>query len=193
MRSTRTISNIMAGTKDQIQAVIEANIIPPLINLLMNAEFDIRKEAAWAISNATSGGLPEQIKILVQQGCIPPLCELLTVNDSKIVMVALEGLENILKVGDTESKASGQPNVMAIVINEAEGLTKIENLQQHENEDIYTKAVKILEQYFGVEEEDSTIAPVANQQQVRRWCRCRPGVLVCARACLVTWLCPTVC
>lgn len=173
--------------------MIEANIIPPLINLLMNAEFDIRKEAAWAISNATSGGLPEQIKILVQQGCIPPLCELLTVNDSKIVMVALEGLENILKVGDTESKASGQPNVMAIVINEAEGLTKIENLQQHENEDIYTKAVKILEQYFGVEEEDSTIAPVANQQQVRHWCRCRPGVLACARACLVTWLCPTVC
>ena len=127
--------------------MIDANIIPPLIQLLMNAEFDIRKEAAWAISNATSGGLPEQIKMLVTQGCIPPLCELLKVADPKIVMVALEGLENILKVGDTESKQTGQPNMMAIVINEADGLTKIENLQQHENEDIYGKTIKILEQY----------------------------------------------
>jgi hypothetical protein len=42
--------------------VIEANIFGPLVNLLQNAEFDIKKEAAWAISNATSGGSHEQIK-----------------------------------------------------------------------------------------------------------------------------------
>lgn len=90
-----TISNITAGNKDQIQAVIDNNIIPPLIQLLANAEFDIRKEAAWAISNATSGGSPAQIKFLVQQGCIRPLCDLLTVNDAKIVTIALEGLENV--------------------------------------------------------------------------------------------------
>lgn len=45
-----------------LQAVIDANIIPPLVALLGNAEFDIKKEAAWAISNATSGGTPDQIK-----------------------------------------------------------------------------------------------------------------------------------
>lgn len=44
------------------QCVVEANIIAPLVNLLQNAEFDIKKEAAWAISNATSGGSQEQIK-----------------------------------------------------------------------------------------------------------------------------------
>lgn len=90
-----TISNITAGNKDQIQAVIDNNIIPPLIQLLANAEFDIRKEAAWAISNATSGGSGAQIKFLVTQGCIRPLCDLLTVNDAKIVTIALEGLENV--------------------------------------------------------------------------------------------------
>lgn len=45
-----------------MQAVIEANIIGPLIQLLQNAEFDVKKEAAWAISNATSGGTHDQIK-----------------------------------------------------------------------------------------------------------------------------------
>ncbi|CAH2068750.1 unnamed protein product [Thlaspi arvense] len=57
-----TVSNITAGTRSQIQAVIQANIILPLVHLLENAEFDIKKEAAWAISNATSGGTPEQIR-----------------------------------------------------------------------------------------------------------------------------------
>ena len=118
--------------KDQIQAVIEAGVIQPLVWLLERAEFDIKKEAAWAISNATSGGTPDQIKFLVQQGCIPPMCELLVANDAKIVNVALEGLENILKVGQKDAAATGQPNSMAQVIAEADGLNKIEGLQQHE-------------------------------------------------------------
>jgi len=156
-----TISNITAGNKDQIQAVIESNIVAPMIQLLTNAEFDIRKEAAWAISNATSGGNAQQIKFLVHQGCIRPLCDLLTVNDVKIVTIALEGLENILKVGEGEAKTSGTHNQMATFIAEAEGLTKIEELQQHSNNDIYEKCIKILETYFGVEDEEEmpTLAP----------------------------------
>lgn len=149
-----TISNITAGNREQIQAVIENNIIPPLIQLLTNAEFDIRKEAAWSISNATSGGDADQIKFLVSQGCIRPLCDLLMVNDAKIVTIALEGLENILKVGEEEAKQTGGHNTMATFIAEAEGLTKIEELQQHSNNDIYEKCIKILETYFGVEDEE---------------------------------------
>lgn len=37
-------------------------------------------------------------------GCIKPLCDLLTVMDSKIVQVALNGLENILRLGEQEAK-----------------------------------------------------------------------------------------
>ncbi len=36
-----------------LQTVVDAGIVPPLIHLLATAEFDIKKEAAWAISNAT--------------------------------------------------------------------------------------------------------------------------------------------
>ncbi len=50
-----------------MQTVIEAAIIPPLVQLLQNAEFEIKKEAAWAISNATSGGTHEQIKYFFLQ------------------------------------------------------------------------------------------------------------------------------
>lgn len=162
-----TISNITAGNKTQIQGVIDCQIVGPLIHLLSTAEFDVRKEAAWAISNATSGGSPEQTKFLVQQGCIPPLCDLLEVSDAKIITVALEGLENILKVGEIDGRANGTGvNQMATLIDESDGISKIQQLQYHENEDIYERTVKLVETYFGVEEEeDQDIAPGASGQQ----------------------------
>ncbi|CAK9184319.1 unnamed protein product, partial [Ilex paraguariensis] len=155
-----TISNITAGNRDQIQTVIEAGIIGPLVQLLQSAEFEIKKEAAWAISNATSGGTHEQIKFLVSQGCIKPLCDLLICPDPRIVTVCLEGLENILKVGEAEKNlgSTGDVNVYAQLIDEAEGLEKIENLQSHDNNEIYEKAVKILETYW-LEEDDEQLPP----------------------------------
>jgi len=47
--------------------VIDANIFPVLIDILSKAEFKTRKEAAWAITNATSGGSTEQIFYLSSQ------------------------------------------------------------------------------------------------------------------------------
>ncbi|AQK92822.1 Importin subunit alpha [Zea mays] len=147
-----------------LQAVINANIIAPLVQLLQTAEFDIKKEAAWAISNATSGGTHDQIKYLVAQGCIKPLCDLLVCPDPRIVTVCLEGLENILKVGEAEKNlGAGDVNVYAQMIDDAEGLDKIENLQSHDNTEIYEKAVKMLESYW-LEEEDDAMPSGDNPQ-----------------------------
>ncbi|OAY62624.1 Importin subunit alpha-1b [Ananas comosus] len=156
-----TISNITAGNNEQIQhkiepqAVIATGIIGPLVQLLLTAEFDIKKEAAWAISNATSGGTHDQIKYLVSQGCIEPLCDLLACPDARIITVCLEGLENILNVGEAEKNLgpTGGTNLYAQMIDEAEGLEKIEALQNHDNTEIYEKSVKILETYW-LEEDD---------------------------------------
>jgi len=160
-----TISNITAGNRQQIQAVIDANIFPVLIEIQSKAEFKTRKEAAWAITNATSGGTAEQVRFLVAQGCIPPLCDLLTVMDSKIVQVALNGLENILRFGEAESKNTGGSNPYAVIIEEVFGLDKIEFLQSHENMEIYQKAFDIIERYFGTEEEDKDVVPIATENQ----------------------------
>jgi importin subunit alpha-1 len=169
-----TISNITAGNSTQIQAVIDANIIPPLINLLSNGDFKTRKEACWAISNATSGGLqkPDQIRYLVSQGCIKPLCDLLACPDNKIIQVALDGLENILKVGEMDKEsadsraAEAQVNRYALFIEEAGGMEKIHDCQNNANEEIYMKAYNIIERYFSDEEDAGAdieeLAPQAN-------------------------------
>ena len=95
-----TISNIMAGNHEQIQAVLDANFVPALRELLLKGEWEVRKEACWALSNATSGGSRAQIAFLVGHAVVEPLAQMMTVDDQRIVMVALEGIENILRSGD---------------------------------------------------------------------------------------------
>ncbi|KAL8526330.1 hypothetical protein ACS0TY_015519 [Phlomoides rotata] len=162
----RTIGNIVTGDDLQTQAVIEADLISPLISQLQTVEFDIKKEAAWAISNATSGGSNEQIIIfiiysfwinqsnfylhLVTLNCIKPLCDLLICPDARIVTVCLEGLDNYLRVGEAEKGNTRGVNYFAQLIDEADGSKKIENLQTHDNTEIYEKAMRILEAYWQV-------------------------------------------
>lgn len=60
-------------------------------------------------------------RYLVSQGVIKPLCELLTVMDSKIVQVALSGLENILRVGKQDAFQNDGINQFAVMVEEAYG------------------------------------------------------------------------
>jgi len=80
--------------------------------------------------------------------------------DTKLIGVALEAIENILTVGDTISKTQkSAENPFVQMVEEAEGIDRLEELQQHENNDIYQKSMKILEAYFSAEEDHENIAP----------------------------------
>ena len=104
---------------------------------------------------------PEQIMQIAGANAIPPLCQLLNVQDTRVVKVALEGLDNILKVGHD----NGDPSIVQIV-NDCGGLTYIENLQTHNVEEIYVRASKICDDYFEIEDEggDEMAPDVANGQ-----------------------------
>jgi importin subunit alpha-1 len=149
-----TISNITAGNPDQIESVINAQLIQPLVKLLEQGSFDVRKEAAWAISNATSGGSEQQIRFLVREGVIPPLCELFTSRDNKIAMVALEGIENILRVGEKDRQNQGRvDNEFAFQVEECGGVDHLESLATSEVREIYEKSVELIQTYWGEEDQ----------------------------------------
>merc|ERR1719436_1773542 len=153
-----TISNITAGNRQQIQEVISHGLVPPIIHLLQTADFDIKKEAAWAVSNATAGGSPQQIEYLVECGCIKPMCDLLTVSDSKMIGVALDAIENILKTGQQKQNENGlAENPVVALVEQADGQLRIEALQEDPNEDVYHKAVRLLELYFPLEEDGAAV------------------------------------
>ena len=53
------------------------------------------------------------------------------------------------------------------MVDEANGLDKIEELQNHSNREIYEKAVNILETFFDVEDgENENLAPAVDANQV---------------------------
>jgi len=56
-------------------------------------------------------------------------------------------------------------NFYACYIDEAEGIEKIENMQTHDNNEIYKKEVKILETCWLEEDEDRIVTFVGNEQQ----------------------------
>lgn len=142
------LSNITAGNQQQIQAVIEAGLIPLVIHHLGKGEFLTQREAAWAITNMTISGTKQQIQLLIENGVIEPMCNLLAVKDVQIVQVVLDGLTNILKMAGKNYFS------LAAEIEKCGGLDKIEQLQSHENEDIYKLAYELIDQYFSDEQED---------------------------------------
>ena len=97
------------------------------------------------------------IIILSAIGVIPPLCQLLTVKDTQVVTVVLDGLSNMLKNAQNVSQNPMDPahqgiekllDYVAQQIEECGGLDKIEALQNHDNEEIYKMAYDIIDHYF---------------------------------------------
>uniref|UniRef100_A0A8C6KZ36 Karyopherin alpha 4 (importin alpha 3) n=1 Tax=Nothobranchius furzeri TaxID=105023 RepID=A0A8C6KZ36_NOTFU len=169
----RAVGNIVTGTDEQTQVVLNCDALshfPALLThpkekinklagvcsvcdgsvevcvshemFVFQGDFGTQKEAAWAISNLTISGRKDQVAHLIEKQVIPPFCNLLTVKDAQVVQVVLDGLSNILKMADDEAET------IANLIEECGGLEKIEQLQNHENEDIYKLAYEIIDQYF---------------------------------------------
>lgn len=139
-----TISNITAGNMDQIQQVINAGLLPLLIEVLKSGDFKSQKEAAWAVTNVTSSGSVQQLAQLVQAGVLQPFCNLLEAKDWKTILVVLNGLNNILSA----AQKMGEVERVAIMIEEAGGLDKLEALEHHSVEEVYQRAVALIDNFF---------------------------------------------
>ena len=158
------LSNIAAGTVDQLTELVNT---PSLLQRVLEqmsstAEWDVRREACWVVSNVASVGHCAHIhNKLIEYGALTPLCELLTTADVKIVMVAMEALESILKLATPDTLKR-----YIQLIDEAGGIDNLENLQEHAENKVYKKASQIIIKYFGGgddEDESENIAPATTQ------------------------------
>ena len=157
------LSNVLAGNPDQIQAVIDAGLLPDLVRILEKAEHKVRSEAAWAVVNLTTGGTPDQAMALVNVGLIPALTPLLALKDNNILNILLEALLNLLE----KAKSLGLLERLATLIEEADGLDQLEELQNHEDTNIYNKALNIIETFFTDEDDLENHDPNAPSADVK--------------------------
>eukprot|EP00924_Labyrinthula_sp_SR-Ha-C_P015035 maker-scaffold_9-snap-gene-6.50-mRNA-1 protein AED:0.01 eAED:0.01 QI:97/0.66/0.5/1/1/1/4/0/934 len=164
-----TISNISAGTIEQIQAVLDSGVIPILVKIANGERIiidelnksgeavdqDVKIEACWVLLNATSCGSDLQIEKLVMLGCVTVLCALL--EDASMVMMALEGIEKVMNVGQhlSDLRDCGDLDAKRVLDgynSEAKKLDtqKLEALQAHRSSAIAKRASRIWKSYFVV-------------------------------------------
>uniref|UniRef100_A0A8C6U9A4 Importin subunit alpha n=1 Tax=Neogobius melanostomus TaxID=47308 RepID=A0A8C6U9A4_9GOBI len=145
-----TVSNITAGKDSQIQEVIDAGLIPILVEILRHGDYKTQKEALWAVTNYTSGGNLEQLAYLVHCEVLPSLFRLLSAKDSKIILIILDAIVNILQM----AAKTGEIDKLSLTFEEYGGIEKIEGLQSHENEAVYKAALNIIDRFFSLDNED---------------------------------------
>ncbi|KAK1362787.1 hypothetical protein POM88_038348 [Heracleum sosnowskyi] len=97
------ISNIAARKENHIKAVIDSELIDPLVHIVESYEsLDVKKEAAWAISNVIYGAGPDQIEDL-RNRCVKPFWNLMKEcrENQEIVSLCLEGLVRLQGINIT--------------------------------------------------------------------------------------------
>jgi hypothetical protein len=150
------LSNIAAGNHNQIYTLMaNQKIMTKIIDLVRSAEWEVHKEATWVLSNVATGGCSNHIHSLVTLKALDALPVALEYSDTKMILVILDAVECILRVG----KESHRDYVG--ILDESDGIEKIENLQEHQSDKVYEKAVSLIEEFFGVDDglEDENIAP----------------------------------
>lgn len=98
------LSNITAGTTEQIQAMINAAVFPKLLEQLKSDNIKIQKEALRAVYNAIRLN-KDQTWYLIREDVIPLLCGLLLqIEDVQIIFYVLKAFIRMLIIGKKEGK-----------------------------------------------------------------------------------------
>ncbi len=95
------ISNITAGTKAQVQLVLDSGLFETMASMCVdnNVDLAVRTEAIWAVANATASLTEPQHHTLLIENMLPKFLTLLkgTYPKPKILAVVLEAIERILE------------------------------------------------------------------------------------------------
>ena len=148
------LSNIAAGTSGQIDSLLnEPNLFDNLVNLLYNSKKEIQREALWAICNMTKNCNNLQLNYLIQHNIFMVFKEFLNKDkDTKIIILILEAIPNMIDRSMEENPTEGGQSHLIDVMYDCGIADIISDLQRHESDHVYDKALGILEKYFELEE-----------------------------------------
>lgn len=155
------MSNIAAGSKTQLESLLQLGCIDTIIEFLNSGTYLVKKEICWLMFNMMSH---ESIDIktcqyLVAHGGLLAIYSFLKVAEPNIQDIILSTLAIILKFGRIENELNnGYPgfNKYSLLIENIPGVDILQYLQCHSvNSEVSSKAAIILDTFFGESDEDS--------------------------------------
>ena len=149
-----SLSNIAAGTKSQIQALLDfSSIMDILFDILDCGDYATQLEALYVLCNAINGATHEQVRQLVAMGSIKVLCLYLNIGDEKALKCVIKAVDHILDAGQKDAKVPQHQYVHLFEDND--GDTLLADLHSHHSEEIYKLALSILKKYWETVDENS--------------------------------------
>jgi hypothetical protein len=123
--------------------------------------YSLSKNLAGVVANVATTGTAEHVRALVSHGVVEPLVDMLESEDARMLLVVMDAIAAILAVGKKLSSA-GSPNDFEELFDEVGLPGRLEELQSHPQEDVYARAVAIVESYYNncAADEDESCAPV---------------------------------
>lgn len=159
----RLLSNIAAGTESQVaELLMTPNLLHQVIERANNDAWEVRKECIWVLTNVCSGDNPAHVEKIVNSdalGCLSSILDNPSAADPSLIIAVLDSVQNILKVGFEISEKIGMQ--FKERLEECNFANLLSDMQYHADDDVYKKALLIVETYFLGEddEENEELAP----------------------------------
>jgi len=128
------------------------NVIKTVMELTKDIMKDMQQEACYVLADIASRRECEDLKEMMKFGLVDALVELLGEKDAPLLKIVLEGVESFVRLGK-EDVNDGEGNKVAERL-ELGGVEKLKSLQIHQDKRVYKMALRLVEDYFGREEED---------------------------------------
>lgn len=137
--SAWTLSNLTCENVEIAGLIIQADIIGMLIYLIKSDKDQVKQESLYCISHIAMLKNSEQVFHLVEQGAIEAISSMLNKSTgADALTIYLKGLKAILEVGDEQCPVEEMGiSEWYLKLEDCEGVDKLEELQTHENLDIY--------------------------------------------------------
>lgn len=155
--SSFIISNIAAGTQNQISKLFEMNFYKLLHNIIINEEEGkIKNNCLWAIYNLSCIENEEYLEQLIKNGYLTIIMNRFNIDYGDTLTCSLEALNNLLKY----KKKVNSPAIFSSADNELNNLdifNALKNLKNKGLEPICKDKINfILKNYFEVENENES-------------------------------------
>ncbi|CEM10015.1 unnamed protein product [Vitrella brassicaformis CCMP3155] len=138
------------GTTAHKQAVIDADLVPLLVDLAAGEKTDpnLKKIAEKIIGNIVRGGSQRQVEHVVECGGIQPISGLLDGENDNRLTAMLWLLDKILS-GSSEAGHEGLPdNPYSTLVDQAGGVDKVVELQTYNDMGVALQAIVCLISHF---------------------------------------------